>query len=98
MKLLDRIGGPGAAATASSASAAFLNNIGRQWRGAVSSPSPTTIPAEPGADANGSKLDEEVKSPTEEDGRLNVDLAETILKWHAEAIGRCVELSVGGEV
>ena len=98
MKLLDRFGGPGAAATASSASAAFLNNIGRQWRGAVSSPSTAPIPVEPGADASGSKLDEEVKSPTEEDGKLSVDLAETILKWHAEAVGRCVELSVSGDM
>ena len=29
----------------------------------------------------------------EEDGLLSVDIAETMLKWHAEAIGRCVELS-----
>ncbi|KAA1466748.1 exocyst complex component Sec10 [Dentipellis sp. KUC8613] len=29
----------------------------------------------------------------EEDGLLSVDTAETMLKWHAEAIGRCVELS-----
>ncbi|KAG6916713.1 hypothetical protein DXG01_005662 [Tephrocybe rancida] len=29
----------------------------------------------------------------EEDGLLSVDIAEKMLKWHAEAIGRCVELS-----
>jgi hypothetical protein len=34
----------------------------------------------------------------EEDGILDVSLAETILKWHAEAIGRCVELSAPGDV
>lgn len=31
--------------------------------------------------------------PREEDGRLSVDVAERMLKWHAEAVGRCVELS-----
>ncbi|GBE80010.1 hypothetical protein SCP_0212120 [Sparassis crispa] len=34
----------------------------------------------------------------EEDGRISVDIAEKMLKWHAEAIGRCVELSPAGEV
>ncbi|KAF7292335.1 Exocyst complex component protein [Mycena chlorophos] len=29
----------------------------------------------------------------EEDGVLSIEVAETMLKWHAEAIGRCVELS-----
>ncbi|THH14390.1 hypothetical protein EW146_g5934 [Bondarzewia mesenterica] len=34
----------------------------------------------------------------EEDGLLSVDVAETMLKWHAEAIGRCVELSPSNDV
>jgi hypothetical protein len=34
----------------------------------------------------------------EEDGVLNVDTAEKMLKWHAEAIGRCVELSPSNDV
>ncbi|KAJ3575807.1 hypothetical protein NP233_g843 [Leucocoprinus birnbaumii] len=34
----------------------------------------------------------------EEDGLLSVDTAEKILKWHAEAMGRCVELSPPGDV
>lgn len=34
--------------------------------------------------------DENIK---EEDGILSIDVAERMLKWHAEAIGRCVELS-----
>jgi hypothetical protein len=34
----------------------------------------------------------------EEDGLLSVDIAETMLKWHAEAIGRCVELSPATDV
>jgi exocyst complex component 5 len=29
----------------------------------------------------------------DEDGMLNIDVAEKMLKWHAEAVGRCVELS-----
>jgi hypothetical protein len=42
------------------------------------------------------------KSPEEpireEDGVLSVDVAEKMLKWHAEAIGRCVELSPPNDV
>ncbi|EJF62829.1 exocyst complex component Sec10 [Dichomitus squalens] len=34
----------------------------------------------------------------EEDGLLSVDVAEKMLKWHAEAIGRCVELSPTNDV
>lgn len=34
----------------------------------------------------------------EEDGLLSVDFAEKMLKWHAEAIGRCVELSPPNDV
>jgi exocyst complex component 5 len=33
------------------------------------------------------------ESIREEDGLLSVDTAETMLKWHAEATGRCLELS-----
>ena len=34
----------------------------------------------------------------EEDGILSVEIAETMLKWHAEAIGRCVELGSSNDV
>ncbi|KAG5650308.1 hypothetical protein H0H81_012675 [Sphagnurus paluster] len=34
----------------------------------------------------------------EDDGLLSVDIAEKMLKWHAEAIGRCVELSPPNDV
>ncbi|KAF9779455.1 exocyst complex component Sec10 [Thelephora terrestris] len=34
----------------------------------------------------------------EEDGQLTLDMAEKMLKWHAEAIGRCVELTAPQEV
>lgn len=33
------------------------------------------------------------ESVTESDGVLSLDVAEKMLKWHAEAIGRCVEMS-----
>lgn len=34
----------------------------------------------------------------EEDGQLTLEMAEKMLKWHAEAIGRCVELTAPQEV
>lgn len=34
----------------------------------------------------------------EEDGLLSIDLAENILRWHAEAVGRAVELSASNDV
>ncbi|KAG7096738.1 hypothetical protein E1B28_004151 [Marasmius oreades] len=34
----------------------------------------------------------------EEDGRLDVEFAEKMLRWHAEAIGRCVELSAAHDI
>lgn len=34
----------------------------------------------------------------EEDGQLNITVAEIMLKWHAESVGRCVELSPPSEV
>lgn len=34
----------------------------------------------------------------EEEGMLNIDVAEKMLKWHAEAVGRCVELSPPNDV
>lgn len=45
------------------------------------------------------KSDQITEDPVrEEDGLLSVDTAEKILKWHAEAIGRCVELSPSSDV
>ncbi|KIY49405.1 exocyst complex protein [Fistulina hepatica ATCC 64428] len=41
------------------------------------------------------KADEPVR---EEDGQLNLDVAKKMLKWHAEAIGRCVELSPPNDI
>ncbi|KAJ2916426.1 hypothetical protein MD484_g4006, partial [Candolleomyces efflorescens] len=47
--------------------------------------------------------DRNVEKPTEEpvreeDGVLSIDVAERVMKWHAEAIGRCVELSPANDV
>lgn len=39
------------------------------------------------------------EEPTrEEDGALSIDTAEKMLRWHAEAVGRCVELSAQNDV
>jgi len=39
--------------------------------------------------------DEKIMEPefTEQDGVLQLDIAKRMLKWHAEAIGRAVELT-----
>jgi len=43
--------------------------------------------------------DKSIEEPLrEEDGILSIDIAERMLKWHAEAIGRCVELSPSNDV
>ena len=41
---------------------------------------------------------EEEEPLRDEDGQLNIHVAETMLKWHAEAVGRCVELSPANDV
>jgi hypothetical protein len=48
------------------------------------------------ADRTQDKSGEE--SLREDDGQLSVDTAEIMLKWHAEATGRCVELSSTNDV
>ena len=49
-----------------------------------------------GLRANKEKSDEEPIS--EEHGQLHIAIAEMMLKWHAEAVGRCVELSSASDV
>ncbi|KAK7054237.1 exocyst complex component protein [Favolaschia claudopus] len=44
------------------------------------------------------KQDKDDEPIREEDGVLKIETAETILKWHAEAMGRCVELSPSTDV
>lgn len=48
-----------------------------------------------GIQTDRSKEDDPVR---EEDGLLRIDIAEKMLKWHAEATGRCVELSPSNDV
>lgn len=44
-------------------------------------------------------LDRTSDEPTrEEDGLLDIDTAEKVLRWHAEAVGRCAELSAQNDV
>lgn len=44
-------------------------------------------------------VEKPVEDPVkEEDGILSIDVAERVMKWHAEAIGRCVELSPANDV
>ena len=44
-------------------------------------------------------LDKSTEEPVrEEDGIISIEVAERMLKWHAEAIGRCVELSPSNDV
>ncbi|TCD69856.1 Exocyst complex component 5 [Steccherinum ochraceum] len=46
-----------------------------------------------------SAKEQEKEEPVqEEDGQLNINVAEIMLRWHAEAVGRCVELSLTGDV
>ena len=78
--------GAGAAAQAA-ATAAFMNISGRIRGGAVTGGSAAVAPPGP------EKPDAGSLPFTEDDGKLSVDVAEKILKWHAEAVGRCVELS-----
>lgn len=44
------------------------------------------------------RIQEPEETVREEDGLLSVDTAEQMLKWHAEAVGRCVELTPSNDV
>ncbi|TFK28887.1 exocyst complex component protein [Coprinopsis marcescibilis] len=48
---------------------------------------------------NASSANQQGEEPAkEEDGILSVEVTERMLKWHAEAVGRCVELSPPNDV
>jgi hypothetical protein len=48
---------------------------------------------------SGAQSESEGEDPIrEEDGTPSVEVAERMLKWHAEAIGRCVEMGPTSEV
>jgi hypothetical protein len=38
------------------------------------------------------------ESLRDEDGQLATDIAENMLKWHAEAVGRCVEMTSAADM
>lgn len=47
---------------------------------------------------NTNKEQDKEEPVREEDGQLNLNVAEIMLRWHAESVGRCVELSPSGDV
>lgn len=61
----------------------------------VTSPTPAPPPLPNAPTTNGTEARESV---TEFDGTLSLDVAEKMLKWHAEAVGRCVEMSPASDV
>lgn len=70
-------------------------NISSRLRGAASGnipPQPSTPPPPVPIEKDKELL------PTAEDGVLNIDVAEKLLAWHAEAVGRCVELSIPSDL
>jgi hypothetical protein len=82
------------AASAASAAAAWLNKYSGQkemTRGAGSASGTATPQRAPAAPSEEEKV-------LESDGVLSLPVAEQILRWHAEAIGRVVELSQAGDV
>lgn len=106
-KLFDRLaqltGGPttaaGAAAAAQGAATAAFMNISERIRAGVGGGNSggSGVPvAPPIPDKDNKTAPAEVL--TEEDGRLSIDIAEKILSWHAEAVGRCVELSMQSDL
>ena len=59
----------------------------------ISSSSNVSLPA------NIEKDGKPAEDPSREaDGELSVEVAEKMLKWHAEAVGRCVEFGASTEV
>ncbi|KAG8896568.1 Exocyst complex component 5 [Tulasnella sp. 403] len=60
-----------------------------------SAPSPTPGQQPESRNGAGSGVRDSV---SEADGLLSLDTAEKILKWHAEAVGRCVEMSPSSDV
>ncbi|KAG8956725.1 Exocyst complex component 5 [Tulasnella sp. 424] len=101
-----------AAAASSSASSAFAKLSGMASSMKLSAyPGSTTSPVSPvppvpinGAateisrSAASTTAGGQSESVNEADGVLSLDTAETMLKWHAEAIGRCVEMSPSAEL
>ncbi|CBQ67730.1 related to exocyst complex 100 kDa component [Sporisorium reilianum SRZ2] len=101
-----------ASSTASTSKTSFfkLSNLADRVRGthstaatnnnlAVGAPNAMPISAESSVDghhvAGGAHMEDEIDDM---DGDLSLDMAEKMLRWHAESIGRCVDLSSPSEV
>ena len=87
--------------TSSTAAAAFMKFSGMTSGSklAAINTAPALVPSTPGGNSGekgGGTPVEEILS--DKDGILSLDVAEKLLKWHAEAIGRCVELSPSSDL
>lgn len=101
-----------AAAASSSASSAFAKLSGMAssmklsgYPGSTASPTSPVPPvptnsgaAETSRGAASATAGGQSESVNEADGVLSLETAERMLKWHAEAIGRCVEMSPAAEL
>ncbi|KDQ08839.1 hypothetical protein BOTBODRAFT_37533 [Botryobasidium botryosum FD-172 SS1] len=85
-------GSTGGSTTTAQAAAAFINMKFSGFKGA----SGAGASAGAGAEKQADRVAEEVF--TEEDGKLRLDVTEKMLKWHAEAVGRTVELSATSDI
>ncbi|PWN48937.1 exocyst complex component Sec10 [Violaceomyces palustris] len=96
-----------AAATAGAKSSFFkLSGLADRVRGGGTSSAAATAAATASAQANAAEIESSSNDPSvddhtgmeERDGELSLDTAERMLRWHAEAIGRCVDLSNPSDV
>ena len=74
-----------------------LSGLADRVRGGASA---TPAPAAPEQATTGEShaVDGTADDVEDREGELSLDMAERMLKWHAEAIGRCVDLSSSTEV
>lgn len=91
---------PSASGAQAAATSAFQNLSGRLRAAAAGtgSSSPTGLMTPPPQSMVPPMPTVGMDVPSEEEGKLNLDMAEKMLKWHAEAVGRCVELSVPSDL
>lgn len=71
----------------------------RRESGEASSPSVKSPPGGGFRDSNNgnNSAGDELLNVTDEDGQINLSTAERMLRWHAEAVGRMLELSLPSE-
>ncbi|KAG8920301.1 Exocyst complex component 5 [Tulasnella sp. 417] len=98
-----------AAAASSSASSAFAKLMASSMKlsaypGSTASPTSPVPPSPAGVTVETAKTGASAtaggqsESVNEADGVLSLETAERMLKWHAEAIGRCVEMSPSADL